>query len=346
MDGVMNSNNTVRDKVTVHFLLSFRQLCLVTVSLPLGALVLCFITAYIFQPDEIHETHCRVYNIIPSISAITGVSPQRYLWRICVAFHIGPRLLIASIYYAYYSTLLESMGTGVNKLLHFCYWLNIVEIASLCGVTYISNRENYPVHEKIFIVFMLCSLSHMLATLKVYRLAHPNMADTEKASYLVKKCLFIISILSTIGLLIFFAKHRLLCHEMAFSWFAFFEYVIASANMAFHVTVVLDFPTEQLIVAKGLSLATTKQQQQQREVLWKLDWTLLCVRVCTVVCITPVIYTQLFGEMFFQCPVLFIVYKYTLWWLSFNNMYDLQIVLKNVNERTRNVKSFAHNWIN
>ena len=56
----MNSNNTVRDKVTVHFLLSFRQLCLVTVSLPLGGLVLCFITAYIFQPDEIHETHCRV----------------------------------------------------------------------------------------------------------------------------------------------------------------------------------------------------------------------------------------------------------------------------------------------
>lgn len=70
------------------------------------------------------------------------------------------------------------------------------------------------VHEKIFIVFMLCSLSHMLATLKVYRLAHPNMADAEKASYLVKKCLFVISILSTVGLLIFFAKHRLLCHEM------------------------------------------------------------------------------------------------------------------------------------
>lgn len=47
---------------------------------------------------------------------------------------------------------------------------------------------------------------------------------------------------------------------LAFSWFALCEYVIASANMAFHVTVVLDFPTEELVVAKGLSLTTTNSQ--------------------------------------------------------------------------------------
>ncbi|XP_075234556.1 post-GPI attachment to proteins factor 2-like [Lycorma delicatula] len=273
------STNTVttsnsQNKMVVHLMLSFRQMCLVTVCLPLCGLVVCFITAYIFQPDEIHETHCRVYNIIPSISAITGVSPQRYLWRTCVAFHIGPRFLIASIYRSYYSSLLELLPTSImqyaSKLLLLCYWLNLIEIGALCGVTYISNKENYPIHEKIFIIFMLCSLSHMLVTLKLFKLVHPVMSDDEKISYTVKKFLFMTSIISTVGLMVFFAKHRLLCHDMAFSWFALCEYIIASANMAFHVTVVLDFPTEQLIVAKGIQLpviamSTTKTSNDQQQ---------------------------------------------------------------------------------
>lgn len=52
--------NSVCNKTMVYFMISFRQLCIVTVSLPLCALLICFVTAYIFQPDDIHETHCRV----------------------------------------------------------------------------------------------------------------------------------------------------------------------------------------------------------------------------------------------------------------------------------------------
>ena len=52
--------NSVCSKTVVYFMISFRQLCIVTVSLPLCALLICFVTAYIFQPDDIHETHCRV----------------------------------------------------------------------------------------------------------------------------------------------------------------------------------------------------------------------------------------------------------------------------------------------
>ena len=37
--------------------------------------------------------------MIPSISAVTGISPGRYLWRVVIAFHIGPRILIAAVYY-------------------------------------------------------------------------------------------------------------------------------------------------------------------------------------------------------------------------------------------------------
>jgi hypothetical protein len=52
--------NSVCSKTAVYFMISFRQLCIVTVSLPLCALLICFVTAYIFQQDDIHETHCQV----------------------------------------------------------------------------------------------------------------------------------------------------------------------------------------------------------------------------------------------------------------------------------------------
>lgn len=251
----MSSSHT---RAVALFALGFRQFCTGSLLLPLFGILTCFITAYIFQPDDIHETHCRVYNIIPSISAITGVSPQRYLWRICVAFHIAPRLLIAHVYYAHYNSIImqrpQSERSHLSKHLRFCFWLSMVEIGTLCGVTYVSNRENYPLHEKIFIGFMISSLTYMLALIRLIRAIRPDMTPNEFNSFRIKKALFAVSIVSTVGLIVFFLKHRLLCHDMAFSWFAFCEYVVASCNMAYHFTAILDFPNENLIVGSGFNV--------------------------------------------------------------------------------------------
>lgn len=151
----------------VPLIISFRDICVVTAALPLITLTICFVSAYIFQSDEIHETHCKVYNVIPSISAITGVSvlsypgmwidhllspfqcsPQRYLWRLCIALHIGPRFAIAAVYKNFYRTLNAQFvpaqeRSGVQKLIKIVFVLHIIEIFSLCCVTYVSNRENY-----------------------------------------------------------------------------------------------------------------------------------------------------------------------------------------------------------
>ncbi|CAL7949123.1 unnamed protein product [Xylocopa violacea] len=248
----MELNNVGNSKSSIYMAIPFRKLCLATVSLPLVTLLICFVTAYIFQQDDIHETHCRVYNVLPSISAITGISPQRYLWRISIALHIGPRLIIANVYHSYYYKILKAIEDVPSRimgcrLLNLCYWLSIAEVAALCGVTYISNRENYSVHEKIFIAFMISSLTYMLTQVRLGRLITPNARSLQ-----YKQALFVTSLVSTVGLIIFFLKHRLLCHDLAFSWFSLCEYVIASANMGFHVTVVLDFPKEHLVVANGL----------------------------------------------------------------------------------------------
>lgn len=123
-------------------------------------------------------------------------------------------------------------------LVYLILILNCIEIASLGGVTYISNRENYrkfnkidyiigiyfnyvfinlAIHEKIFITFMICSLCHMLATIKLNDIIHKDhteLTQLQRDSIKWKKILFAMSILSTIGLLIFFAKHRFYCHDL------------------------------------------------------------------------------------------------------------------------------------
>lgn len=93
----------------------------------------------------------QVYNVIPSISAITGVTPQTYMWRIAVAFHVGPRMVIAQVYYNYFVSQISKADKSTNLLIfiNLCYWLNLIEIAAICGVTYISNRENYRTYTTI-----------------------------------------------------------------------------------------------------------------------------------------------------------------------------------------------------
>ncbi|XP_034490050.1 post-GPI attachment to proteins factor 2-like isoform X2 [Drosophila innubila] len=243
--------------MAIHYMASFHEICVVTALLPLVTLFTCFVTAYVFQYDDVHETHCRVYNIVPSISAITGVSPQRYFWRFSIALHIGPRIPIAFVYKNYYRSQLARLAPSLvpktSWLITLILVLNCIEVAALGGVTYISNRENYPVHERIFITFMICSLCYMLATIKLNSIlnARQTLTVQQRQSIKWKKILFVASILSTIGLLVFFAKHRFYCHDLAFSWFAFFEYLIAISNMLFHFTIIWDFPSQFMLIVQG-----------------------------------------------------------------------------------------------
>lgn len=64
-------------------------------------------------------------------------------------------------------------------------------------------------HEKIFIMFMVSSLTYMLVAVKLGRLVTPNAQSLH-----YKQILFVTSLISTVGLIIFFLKHRLLCHDL------------------------------------------------------------------------------------------------------------------------------------
>lgn len=73
------------------------------------------------------------------------------------------------------------------------------------------------IHEKIFIVFMVSSQAHMLIVLKLLKMAQfgaQHQRPVERRSYFFKRLLFLLSLLFTFGLCIFFVKHRVYCHDM------------------------------------------------------------------------------------------------------------------------------------
>ena len=125
--------------------------------------------------------------MVPSISAITGISPGRYIWRMAVAFHLGPRIFILSTYYHYLLSFIgpvsrscvangrnqsadaapvssEDPARSLTKLLKMVYYLQILEIIGLCGISFIHNRENYrkntdrPCKLAIAFSFVVCLL--------------------------------------------------------------------------------------------------------------------------------------------------------------------------------------------
>ena len=86
--------------------------------------------------------------MVPSLSAVTGISPGRYLWRVSIAFHLGPRLLVVLTYYHFllgFVSRLKSKEAAerLTSLLNYCFYLQIAEIAGLCLISFVHNREHY-----------------------------------------------------------------------------------------------------------------------------------------------------------------------------------------------------------
>ena len=89
----------------------------------------------------------QVKNFIPSISAVTGPEPQRYLWRLCIGLHATPRYVVGIMYYNYYlsrvSLVPRAKRSRFQALAKTTLWTYIVENSCLLLVSIIANYENY-----------------------------------------------------------------------------------------------------------------------------------------------------------------------------------------------------------
>ncbi|XP_060084299.1 post-GPI attachment to proteins factor 2-like [Ylistrum balloti] len=236
----------------VLFQVQFAFLGKIVLSLPLFGFVFCVLWSLMNDFESSTATHCRVANYLPSISsAIGGYTPQKYVWRICVALHCSPRLMIAVAYYNFHTQVHVGQRNSLyQSVAAFTSLLHILENMALVGLSFISSSENHGVHEKLFVTFMVTSLVYMLVSCILFKWGRTangvQMSIIEKTSYKYKVGLFLFNITSFLIAVYLFIRHNAYCEPGIYSQFALCEYMVVVFNVLFHGTAILDFKSSVL----------------------------------------------------------------------------------------------------
>ncbi|KAI8422190.1 hypothetical protein MSG28_006097 [Choristoneura fumiferana] len=178
------------------FRISVSKLCVITVSLPLFAFIICVMMTMYKDFENANFTHCNVPNVFPSISASIGnYEPQNTIWKTAIYTHAPMRFFIIYLRWEYYRNVISEYLDIVIRLAVF---LNIIENLALIGLTHWTSSVYYPYHEFCFKTFIGTSVFYMLFTcmmLTKYR-RKSHVTSTEKQSVKMKWRAFIVNISS------------------------------------------------------------------------------------------------------------------------------------------------------
>ncbi|XP_065284103.2 post-GPI attachment to proteins factor 2-like [Dermacentor albipictus] len=238
----------------------FRILAVVTVLLPFTSFVFCVLWSLLYNFSSVTSTHCGVANYLPSVSAaIGGHTPQRYIWRFGIALHSAPRILISAMYHRYYQNMLDTQHQYVARI---AFWINVAEILTLLGLSNVTSTENYAVHEKMFVTFILCSLMYMILCCVIPSLGRRrSLSGLEAYSLKVKKQLTAMSVILSLLCTFFFVRHTTRCEPGMYTLFSASEYIVVICNMGFHMTSFWDFADKALYVS-NLQCESTEDKER------------------------------------------------------------------------------------
>ncbi|KAL3320989.1 Post-GPI attachment to proteins factor 2 [Cichlidogyrus casuarinus] len=265
------------------FKLDLSNIALITVSLPLIALAK--ITTYSLSVHYLAITQVSwgVNNFIPTISAMTGIKPEVYIWRFAIGLHLFPRLMIAQLYYKAY----QAMNPKINRLNAFIVFLNYLDVLSLVGTAFVSNSENPCLHERLFMIFLFSTLAYMICSVMRDRylmqrgLLSEQVGPFHKLNFVlvhgfpsIQENLFdILCALCSWHNLVYhstsylshskrYAIHNYMAKQcLAFSWFALAELGFAFANMGFHMSASVDFADISIVLKQNKQLMLNSREK-------------------------------------------------------------------------------------
>ncbi|VDK82386.1 unnamed protein product, partial [Litomosoides sigmodontis] len=250
-------------------------------SFPLTGLCFCIFFALYSNFEKATETHCHIYNVLPSISvAIGDFYWGRLIWRILILSHLVPRVLAAFAYAQLFKVPLETILLTTFRYLT-CFF-NLLELFCLAVVSVISSKDNHFRHVFAFSIFQIAGMIHgvlhiimyrltgirdySIHTRKSYRMTHVLIIFMRKIDELfmgeyvfhehqtkpstlskqlnvtkVKKTCYKWSLLFLAICAILYYRHNSRCEPYVFSAFALFEYLVVLTNICFHATFRFDF---------------------------------------------------------------------------------------------------------
>ncbi|GAB1601632.1 post-GPI attachment to proteins factor 2-like [Argonauta hians] len=240
MADALSASNNDKQLPKVYIRVTAPVIASIVAFLPVFGIVFCVSWSLLYEFERSTQTHCRVTNYLPSISAaIGGFTPQRYVWRACIGIHCAPRFLVAFSYFNFHMSMrLAEKNNLYGFLAVVACVLHIIENLALLGLTYVASSENHAVHEKCFITFLASSLTYMALTLILMKWGRTyngrKMTPREMKSYSTKFYLFFFNISCCFVAAYAYWRHNTYCEPGVYTVFAFSEYSIVASNIWFH----------------------------------------------------------------------------------------------------------------
>ncbi|VVC89853.1 post-GPI attachment to proteins factor 2 [Leptidea sinapis] len=222
------------------------RLGFLTVLLPLISFILCVLITMYKDFEKANNTHCKVPNVFPSISASIGnYEPQTTIWKVSIFTHAPLRFFIIYLRWRHYRSIIAKDCLIIVKL---AICLNVIENLSLLGLTYWNSLDNYPYHEKCFKTFIGTSIFYMLFTCVMMTKCRrrPIALPEELLSLKLKWRTFFTNVVSFALAAYFFLRHNSHCEPYVYSMFGFTEYIVVVSNILFHMTTILDLKQQYI----------------------------------------------------------------------------------------------------
>lgn len=201
--------------------------------------MLSILCAVLINFEDTTETHCHVANFLPSFSAAIATAPSSYIWRLTVTLSSAQRVTAVFGHYSLYSSLPDSTRL-YQFLCQLCAVLEMTENLALIGLTCVSSRELYEIHEMFFITFQASSMLYMMCMCLLFRMAtNLGPAPTQGERHILHKklALFFTNLVAFISAMYFFFRHNWYCEPGVYSFFACCEYLVVITNIMFHIVV-------------------------------------------------------------------------------------------------------------
>ncbi|XP_065158167.1 post-GPI attachment to proteins factor 2-like [Atheta coriaria] len=218
---------------------SFKYFTYATCSLPLLAFCFCIGYSIIYNFERSTATSCRARNVLPSISAaIGGFSPQREVWQVAISLDFVPRMVLIYVYQHY------NYSKAGNKLVYIRSILMLIENFALIILTYYDSTHDYTIHRNAFVTFIISSLLHMF-------LLFCSQRRNDRFEIKLKNHLAMVNFIGIFLAMFFFIVHGIHCPDYIYSLFALCEYIVVLTNIAYHGSIIYDFPNKYLTLSPG-----------------------------------------------------------------------------------------------
>jgi len=247
------SRNSAKDFPKL-FTLKFRHIAIFTLSIPCFAFFFCIIYSFLFHLEEVTRTHCQVWNMVPSISSSIGIlAPQKYVWKICIALHSAPRLLLCKMYHKHMQKVLSKIAR-VQRLALFTCMLNMAEVFSLLLLSVVPSTEDYSLHTFCFGLFLFFSAVYLAFSFYLFsscRISTGSHFDRQSLHY--KRVLLVTNFSAILVSMYCYWRHNTYCEPGMYSIFSLFEYTVILSNMAYHFTSYYDFYHINIGIGTGMA---------------------------------------------------------------------------------------------